>query len=93
MGASCKSCHAPIVWAKTEAKAATDTKGPKPSRAMPLDADPDTGQPAVPGNGNLVVIGHDAGTPVVRYVPTGRGMHVSHFATCPERDQHRKARR
>lgn len=82
----CKSCGARIVWARTEAKEG------KPARSMPLDAN-DDGTPAVPGNGNLVVIGDDKGSPVVRYVPKGRGLHVSHFATCPQRDEHRKTKK
>lgn len=87
MGSSCNSCHAPIVWARTEAKEG------KPSRSMPIDADPESGAMAVPGNGNLVKIGEERGQPIVRYVPKGKGLHVSHFATCPEGPQHRKARR
>ena len=92
MASTCKSCDAPIVWARTEAKEGKDGKV-KPARSMPIDADPDTGQMAVPGNGNLVKVGEDRGQPVVRYVPAGKGLHVSHFATCPERDQHRKGKR
>jgi hypothetical protein len=92
VSASCNSCGAAIVWARTEAKENKDGSV-KPSRSMPIDADPDTGEMAVPGNGNLVKIGVDRGQPVVRYVPAGKGLHVSHFATCPNRDQHRKAKR
>jgi hypothetical protein len=93
VGATCNSCEAPIVWARTEAKEAKDGKAAKPSRSMPIDADPDTGAMAVPGNGNLVKIGEDRGQPVVRYVPKGKGLHVSHFATCPNGPAHRKAKR
>lgn len=86
MPATCKSCKAPIIWAKTE------ERDGKPSRNMPIDAD-ETGQAAVPGNGNLIIVGYDGDNPIVRYVPQARGMHVSHFATCPNRDEHRKAKR
>lgn len=83
----CNSCDARIVWARTEAKEG------KPARSMPLDAD-DDGTPAVPGNGNLVQIGTEpSGAPVVRYVPKGKGLFVSHFATCPNGPSHRKAKR
>lgn len=83
--ATCKSCDAPIVWAQTE------PKNDKPGRAMPLDAN-DDGSLAVPGNGNIIVTAQGPRGPVVRYVPAGRGLHVSHFATCPNAKQHRKAK-
>lgn len=84
--ATCRSCDAPIVWTETEPKEG------KPSRRMPIDAN-DDGTPAVPGNGNLVVVGNNHGTPVVRYVPNGKGLHVSHFATCEHAAEHRKGKR
>lgn len=75
--ATCRSCDAEIEWAQTE----------KGNKKMPLDADPVDG-------GNLVVISHVAGefgmVPVVRYVKKGEGRRVSHFATCPNRDEHRR---
>lgn len=90
MSARCKSCRADIVWVETEAKA------DKPGRKMPLDADPNNpGYARIDPNGNLVFTGATTGdgTRIVRYVPAGRGRHVSHFATCPAAATHRKAKR
>lgn len=72
----CRSCDAEVEWAYTEK-----------DKRMPLDMDerPD---------GNLVVVSQRASeygmTPVVRYVPKGKGNRVSHFATCPNSLAHRK---
>ena len=82
--ASCRSCGARVVWARTE------TKEGKPPKSMPLDATPD-GRVLVVENGNIVTIGTDTGgAPVVRYVASGQGRHRSHFATCPHAAEHRK---
>jgi hypothetical protein len=77
--AKCRSCGAAIVWAKTEAREG------KPSRNIPLDADPDDeNRPLTVEGGNLVVVQHHAGqSPTVRYVSKERGRHVTHFSTCP----------
>ncbi len=88
--ATCKSCPARIVW--TETTNAT---------AMPVDADGDAA-------GNVIVeaasaLFGDEHTPVSRALPKDtppqasawdgtRLRTVSHFATCPDRDKHRKAR-
>jgi hypothetical protein len=55
----CRSCHAKIIWFKTEA-----------GKNMPVDAD--------------TVEAEDDELDLSR--------HVSHFATCPNANQHRKAR-
>ncbi len=74
--ANCKSCNAVVFWCKTES-----------GKLMPVDAEPT-------GDGNLVIF--DNGN--VRAV-TGEGritfageLHKSHFATCPNSAQHRKAK-
>jgi hypothetical protein len=87
--ATCRSCGAEVEWCTTEAN----------NRKMPLDLDPvklkkdrEEGDESILGN--LVIIRRVAGdfgmTPVVRYVPAGQGTRTSHFATCPDRDEHRK---
>ena len=64
------------MWALTEA-----------GKRMPLDPDPVDG-------GNIVLTreAESNGTPLAAYVPADPGVmrHVSHFATCPNADQHRK---
>ena len=83
---TCKSCGAPVEWAKTEA-----------GRWMPIDPEP------VPG-GNLA-IDRSSWPPVATVMGPGEGAaqlalgaedgegellaHVSHFATCPDRDEWR----
>lgn len=72
----CKSCFAPIIWAKSE------TTG----RRMPIDYDPNDGgnvfYSAVTG---LVTVGRQE-----QPTPQGTTRHFSHFATCPNADQHRR---
>lgn len=64
---NCRSCHAEIIWAKTES-----------GKAMPLDAKPEKRFILFPGpDGN-----EDEAVAVDTY--------VSHFATCPNANQHRK---
>lgn len=147
--AICRSCHAPIIWVATEA---TDKK---PSRNMPVDADParpgkalkvrsagppgtacqgcdSTGQreraatPAEVDQGHELGVAYDpcpacAGTGIapakdrgldgrglgnllftrardpqgrwiVRYIRTGPNLVRSHFASCPDAAEHRRAR-
>lgn len=80
MSATCGSCDAPIVWAKT-------SKG----ALMPIDA-----QPA--DDGNLAVHRDDQGELHARVLKAGdstaewekRG--TSHWATCPNAEQHRRKR-
>lgn len=87
MAARCKSCGASVVWVETEATAK------KPPRMMPIDADSD-GEPLNAENGNLVFTGQRSvkGNRIVRYVAAGKGNRLSHFATCPNADQHRKSK-
>lgn len=86
--AMCKRCRAPIFWVETEATAK------KPARKMPLDAE-NSGEPKVVPESNIVLTGQSTGdgTPIVRYVPNGRGNRVSHFATCPEAAKFRKSQK
>lgn len=75
---SCRSCGAPIWWAMT----------PK-GRRIPLNAPGDHPHP------NLAVWRDDTG--VLRASPTPpEGLTVtattSHFATCPQADEHRRPR-
>lgn len=69
MSDRCKSCNAPIVWAKTAE-----------GKPMPLDPIPKTG-------GNIIVV--DGVAKVVPVQNVGEAF-VSHFATCPDSNKHRK---
>lgn len=75
----CKGCGAKIIWTCTEKK----------GRAMPVDAEPRVG-------GNIRLI--DDGRNIVSIIemPAANQPHatyyVSHFVTCPKRDQFRKAK-
>lgn len=89
MSAHCSSCSAAIEWAVTE-------KG----KRMPVDAEPVEG-------GTILLQHFHVGEPPVAHVTTAderdelavqarnRGdtlrLFVSHFATCPNADQHRSA--
>lgn len=83
---TCRSCHAAVIWAKTRA-----------GKTMPLDHEPRE-------DGNFFVsLPVDVSAPIVavpvneqsteaagyRRDPT-RSRFVSHFATCPNADQHRR---
>ena len=76
MGARCRSCGAGILWARSTAT------------GKPIPIDP---QPVDLGN---VRLGRDAQGRITASVlgrhEAGPGMHVSHFATCPARDKHRR---
>lgn len=85
MGATCRSCHAAVVWVVTTAGA-----------SMPLDPEPRA-------DGNIEMTGRTRRTkqggmaPEVSYVPTQGALiasdeprYVSHFATCPNAEQHRR---
>lgn len=75
--ALCRSCEAPIYWARTEV-----------GKAIPLDADA-TGRPLISDNANLVAT--EGGEEfVVCYVPPGEGAFVAHFSTCPFAGSHRR---
>jgi hypothetical protein len=83
----CRSCHEPIVWART-----------KKGKAIPLDAEDMGGWETalrVP-DGNLVLTGERAQSgpgetvPIVRYTAPGEGTHRTHFATCKDADSWRR---
>lgn len=83
--AKCKSCGAEIIWLKTAA-----------GRNMPVDAeevyfyaDKDGKELFVTDNG-VVVRGVQAEP---NTIPHPRIGYVSHFATCPNADTHRKGRK
>lgn len=77
----CKSCGAEIIWIKMAS-----------GKNMPVDAKPISYQIAVPGatgartlvtpNGRVVSCFFDPGSDLKGY--------TSHFATCPNANQHRK---
>lgn len=83
---ACRSCGAPIFWAVND-------KG----KREPIDADPRE-------DGNIAIVGKEegGGDPVVRHLKKGEGdtlpglalprRFVSHFATCPNASQHRRAK-
>ncbi len=74
MGAQCRTCEAPIVWALTQ-------NGKK----MPLDAEPSA-------EGTFVLMNGSTWRAKPEDIAVHRPLHTSHFATCPDRDQHRKPR-
>jgi hypothetical protein len=73
----CRSCTRPMRWVTT-------IRGSK----MPVDFDPHE-------DGN-VVVHRDGRADVYQSTPTeipgGATLHFSHFATCPNADQHRRSR-
>lgn len=81
--ARCRSCDAPVLWAIVR----------KGGKRIPLDPDP-------VDNGNIAIIGEREDqygkSPLVEYRATDPlpGMsepkYVTHFATCPNAQQHRK---
>jgi hypothetical protein len=78
----CRSCEAEIVWVKMVVS----------GKNMPLDADPD------PEHGNIIVTKEGYGIPLTSLTGPSRDaakrcgveLRVSHFATCPNADQHRR---
>ncbi len=97
----CPSCTAAIYWAQILVAAVDPRDGAtvwvrskKPDgrfKSMPVDSQPD---PA----GNVVLF-HRPGEGIVCRVlrkgeapPPGARLRMSHFATCPNRDQHRRPR-
>lgn len=76
---TCRSCHAPVTWAET-----------RTGKTMPVDPDP---HPA----GNVQLFQHPSGAqmadvlgPLEVAANGDRPLHRSHFATCPNADQHRR---
>lgn len=78
--AECRTCHESVVWVITE-------KG----KPMPIDPVPVTGPPGFCLTGDTV---RDEGktSPKVRWQAAGPDTptYPSHFATCPQADQHRR---
>lgn len=77
MSATCRSCEAPVFWIKTAAT----------GKAMPLDATPNP-------DGNVVIRGGLAH--VLKHgdlLVQGERRFTSHFATCANAAQHRKAKK
>lgn len=78
MNDRCRTCEAPIFWAITDG-----------GKRMPVDLRP-------VDDGNLVIVGL-ADVPRVTVVEQSAPMlddpprYVSHFATCPDAEHHRKA--
>lgn len=75
--ASCSTCSAPIIWAQTDH-----------GKPMPVDA-----EPVANGNIELQQPNDPRDPPVAHVVKAGWGTHQSHFSSCPNADQHRKAKR
>lgn len=83
----CKSCGASIVWIKTQN-----------GRSMPCDADPVNYQKNYKGASLIVtaegavirgdIVENDPSAPLQKIID-GQG-YISHFATCPNANQHRK---
>lgn len=78
MSARCGSCRAPVIWAITAAG----------GKRMPIDADPVDG-------GTIVLSADDP--PIASVVAPDQMLlgddgvrYTSHFATCPNADQHRR---
>jgi len=93
--AKCRSCDAPMVWAKTEDKPERNGKPAKPGRMIPLNS-MDGVEPMECPDANLVIVGttqtEREEVPLVRYVAAGEGKYTTHFATCPNAPEHRRGR-
>lgn len=78
MPSFCRSCKAPVIWARTPA-----------GRNMPVDA-----EPSPKGNLVLDTRSQPAHVHVLGPLDEpaeGLHRHESHFSTCPNADQHRKS--
>lgn len=73
--ARCASCHAEIIWTRTSASGSL----------MPVDAEPVEGGNIKIVDGVSHVMKGDLFEPMV-----GGPSYVSHFVTCPNREQHRR---
>lgn len=77
----CKSCGAEIIWIKT-----------KNGKNMPCDAKPISYRNTFP-QGSLVLITPDGKVARGEFDPSSDTIgYLSHFATCPNANQHRKRR-
>lgn len=75
--ATCRSCGAAIIWVKMK----------NTGKANPVDAEPsDKGNLEI-SNGEGVVLSKSG---AVGFRAAGGKLHLSHFATCPDRAAHRK---
>ncbi|MGH3476019.1 MAG: hypothetical protein ACRDQD_04190 [Nocardioidaceae bacterium] len=73
---TCRSCGAPIQWAKTAM-----------GKAMPLDAEPSpNGNVHLHGDVAVVLVADDIG----RVRATGARLYLSHFVTCPDAQKWRR---
>lgn len=73
---ACRSCGAPVRWERTAA-----------GKPIPLDPEPvPTGNLAFRDDGRVVTCLEDGGW------PQDAPRYVTHFATCPNADQHRRNR-
>lgn len=73
---TCKSCSAPIIWAKT-------AKG----KAMPLDAEPSAKGNIALADGVAVYLTKDA---LAQAAGWGTPLFLSHFVSCPQAARHRR---
>lgn len=82
MAESCRSCGAPLIWARTEKK-----------RWLPLDAEP---VDARSGASVFVLRETDQPKPLALAVTPaafpGEPLYVAHFGTCPHADKWRRAK-
>ena len=83
---TCRSCGAPVLWVKTEAR-----------KAIPLDPEPVEGGNIIvsvgPGRQETAHTERAEETAARRAcpIPEGRTAFLSHFATCPDHKKWRKA--
>lgn len=86
----CKTCSSPVVWIRTRV-----------GRSMPCDPErvhawrPPTPAEGVSAPGERVTLITDVGDVLTAFMQGGMGWtsvvgRISHFATCPQADQHRK---
>lgn len=80
--AKCKSCGAEIIWIKMAS-----------GKMMPCDAKPVSYQTAVPGTkGTLTLVTPDGRVASGVFNPDSDKIgYTSHFATCPNANQHRRS--
>ncbi len=82
---ACRTCGAPIIWARTEA-----------GKAIPMDAEPVPVGTSPLGTFILERSGRRANSDPLMRAPdiadVGVDRFRSHFATCPDARQHRRAR-
>lgn len=95
----CRACPAEMIWATMcEPDGTVRRKGNKPI-LNPLDTDaldPADVTPAThaiaynPGTGHAVAVTNDTIEQMPAWVAAGATLHLSHFATCPNRRQFRR---